>query len=61
MIGHLGHFLLEFFGQIWTQWTLRHIIGPILVIFNICLFLTISGPFEYFEKMGALRKLKFSR
>ena len=24
-------------------------------------FLTISGPFEYFQKMGALRKSKFSR
>ena len=35
-------------GQIWTQWTLRHIIGPILVIFDICHFLTIPEPFEYF-------------
>ena len=39
MIGHLGHFLLDFFGQIWTQGTLRHILGPILVIFEICHFL----------------------
>ena len=36
MIDHLGHFLLDFLGQIWTQWTLRHILGPILVIFEIC-------------------------
>ena len=36
------------FGQIWTQWTLRHILETILVIFDICHFLTISGPFEYF-------------
>ena len=43
MIGHLGHFLLDFFGQIWTQGTLRHILGPILVIFEICQFLTIPG------------------
>ena len=31
-----GHFLLDFFGQIWTQGTLRHILGPILVIFETC-------------------------
>ena len=47
-------------GQIWTQWALRHILGPILVNFDICQFLTIPGPFEYFQKMGALRKSKFS-
>ena len=35
-IGHLGHFLLDFLGQIWTQGTLRHILGPILVTFEIC-------------------------
>ena len=29
--------------------TLRHILGPILVIFEICQFLTIPGPFEYFS------------
>ena len=34
-IGHLGHFLLDFFAQIWTQGTVRHILGPILVIFEI--------------------------
>ena len=49
MIGHLGHFLLDFFDQIWTQGTLRHILGPILVIFEISQFLTIPGPFEYFS------------
>ena len=48
------------FGQIWTQGTLRHILGPILVIFEICQFLTIPGPFEYFSEMGGLRKSKFS-
>ena len=48
MIGHLGHFLLDFLGQIWTQGTLRHILGPILFIFEICQFLMIPGPFEYF-------------
>ena len=51
-IGHLGHFLLDFFAQIWTQGTLRHILGPILVIFEICQFLTIPGPFEYFSENG---------
>ena len=49
-IGHLGHFLLDFLAQIWTQGTLRHILGPILVIFEICQFLTIPGPFEYFSE-----------
>ena len=38
-IVHLGHFLLDFFAQIWTKGTLRHILGPILVIFVICHFL----------------------
>ena len=37
-IGHLGHFPLDILGQFWTQWTLRHILGPILVIFDICHF-----------------------
>ena len=49
-IGHLGHFLLDFLAQIWTQGTFRHILGPILVIFEICQFLTIPGPFEYFSE-----------
>ena len=55
MIGHLGHFL---FGQIWTQGTLRPIPGPILVIFEICQFLTIPGPFEYFSDNGWSQKIK---
>ena len=38
---HLKHLLLDFFVQIWTQDTLRHILGPICVIFEIChLYLT---------------------
>ena len=53
-----GHFLLDFFGQIWTQGTLRHILGPILVIFEICQFLTIPGPFEYFSENGWSQKFK---
>ena len=52
MIGHLGHFLLDFFAQMLTQETLRHILGPILVIFEICQFLTIPGLFEYFSENG---------
>ena len=52
MIGYLGHFLLDFLGQIWTQWTLRQILGHILVIFAICHFLTIPGLFEYFSENG---------
>ena len=39
MNGHLGHFLLDFFGHIWTQGTLRHILEPILIIFETCHFL----------------------
>ena len=58
MIGHLGHFLLDFFGQIWTQGNLRHILGPILVIFEICQFLTIPGLFEYFSENGWSQKIK---
>ena len=57
-IGHLGHFLLDFLAQIWTQRTLRHILGPILVIFEICQFLTIPGPFEYFSENGWSQKIK---
>ena len=57
-IGHLGHFLLDFLAQIWTQGTLRHILGPILVIFEICQFLTIPGPFEYFSENGWSQKIK---
>ena len=58
LIAYLGHFLLDFFGQIWTQGTLRHILGPILVIFEICQFLTIPGPFEYFSENGWSHKIK---
>ena len=58
MFGHLVHFLLDFLNQMWTQRTLRHILGPILVIFGICHFLVIPGLFEY---LGGLRKSKFSQ
>ena len=58
MIGHLGHFLLDVFGQIWPQGTLRHILGPILVIFEICHFLAIPGSFEYFLENGWCQKIK---
>ena len=56
MIGHLGHFLLDFLAQIWTQGTLRYILGPILVIFEICQFLTIQGQIEYFSENGWSQK-----
>ena len=52
MIGHLGHFLLDFLAQIWTQGALRHMLGPILVIFETCHFLAIPGLFEYFSENG---------
>ena len=58
MIGHLGHFLLDLFGQIWTQGIFRYILGPILVIFEICYFLTIPGPFEYLSENGCRQKTK---
>ena len=51
-------------GKLWMAiwdtsfWTLRHILGPILVIFEICHFLTIPGPFEYFSKNGWSHKIK---
>ena len=57
MIGHLGHFLLDFLSNL-TQ-TLRHILGPIVVIFEICQFLTIPGPFEYFSENGWSQKIAF--
>ena len=59
MIGHLGHFLLDVFAQIWTKGTSRHILGPILVIFEICHFLTIPGLFEYFSENGWCQKITF--
>ena len=45
-------------AQIWTQGTLRDILGPILVIFEICQFLTIPGPFEYFSENGWSQNIK---
>ena len=50
---HLGHLLLEFFCQSWTQGTLRHILGPVLVM-----FLMIPRPFEYFSEKGTPQKIK---
>ena len=43
----------------WTFWLkLGHILGPILVIFEICHFLVIPGPFEYFSENGWSQKIK---
>ena len=50
--------ILDFFGQIWTQGTLRYILGSILVIFEICEFLMIPGLFEYFSENGWSQKIK---
>ena len=58
MIGHLGQFLLDFLAEIWIQGTLGHILGPILVIFEVCQFLTIPGRFEYFSENGWSQKIK---
>ena len=50
------------FGLFWVKFghkgTLRHILGPILVIFEICHFLMIPGPFEYFSENGWSQKIK---
>ena len=51
MIGYLGHFLLDFLGQIRTQGTLRHVLGPIFIIFEIFYFLMIPELFEYFSEI----------
>ena len=53
---------LKLFGEIWTQGTIRHILGPVLVIFEICHFLTIPEPFEWvlFRKW-VLSENQFSR
>ena len=59
MIGHLGHFLLDVFAQIGTKGTLRHILGPILVIFEICHFLVIPGLFKNFSENGWCQKITF--
>ena len=44
--------------QIWTQETLRDILRPILVIFEICHLLMIPGLFEYFSERGCSQKIK---
>ena len=47
-IGNLGHLPPAFFGQIFTQDTLRHILGPFLVHFEIFQFL--ETPLAIFQK-----------
>ena len=39
---------MEFFCQIWSQDSLRHLLGPLLVHFDICQFLATPGTFQYF-------------
>ena len=45
---NLGHFPLEFFCQIWSQDSLRHLLWHLIVTFEICQLLATPGPFEYF-------------
>ena len=52
-----GTLPFRFFCQMWIQWTFRHILGPILVIFDMLIF----DDSRTFQKMGALRKSKFSQ
>ena len=42
LICHLGHFFLEFVIVFLHK---GHNLGPLLVIFEVCHFMTISGPF----------------
>ena len=46
-------------GQIWTQGTLRHILGPILVIFWNVNFWRLQGRLSTVQKMGGLRNQSF--
>ena len=46
------------FGSNLDTRTLGHILGPFLVIFEICQFLMIPGPFEYFSENGWSQKIK---
>ena len=46
------------FGSNLDTRDLETILGPILVIFEICQFLTIPGPFEYFSENGWSQKIK---
>ena len=45
---------MTFLCQIWSQDSLRHLLGPHEVHFDICQFLATPGPFEYFgQKQGS--------
>ena len=45
---------MTFFCQIWSQDSLRHLLGPPEVHFDICQFLATPGLFEYFgQKQGS--------
>ena len=45
---------MTFLCQIWSQDSLRHLLGSHEVHFDICQFLATPGPFEYFgQKQGS--------
>ena len=45
---------MTYFCQIWSQDSLRHLLGSLEVNFDICQFLATPGPFEYFgQKQGS--------
>ena len=48
LISYLGHFPLDFFCQIWTQDSLRHLLWHLMTNFEICQLLATLGLFEYF-------------
>ena len=58
MIGHLGHFLLKSFGQIWTQGTSRHILKTCFGHFlNLSLFDDSMVIQVIFQKTGVLEAI----
>ena len=56
-----GTLIFGLLAQIWTQGTLRHILGPILVILKYVNFWRFQGHLSTFQKMGGLRKSHFTQ
>ena len=46
LISYFGHFPLDFFCQLWTQDSLRHLLRHLITNFEICQLLVTPGPFE---------------
>ena len=55
-----GTLPIDIFCQIWSQDSLRHLLGPHEVNFDICQFLATPGLFEYFgQNQGSLESQCF--